>query len=295
MRCVNVILFTFFISLAIHPVASAEERTAEASQEADASLGAPAHEGHDHEAMEREPKLEAEVGVDERLGERVSLDVSFVDEQGRELRLGEAINKPTLVLPVFFSCTVTCPMMLANLAQAINDVPLTLGEDYGVLALSFDEEEGSELAQMAKGNYSRILKKELPLEEWKFLTGEKESVRTFTDSIGFRFKKTGEHMFIHPNVMIALAPDGTIIRYLYGPRFLPFDIGMALTEAAKGTPGLSIRKLLTYCFDYDTESRSYIVRSFRLFALGILAVLAIVFFFVIRKRQTDSLEETEKG
>ena len=81
-----------------------------------------------------------------------------------------------------------------------------------------------------------------------------------------------------------LAPDGTVIRYLYGPRFLPFDVGMALTEAAKGTPGLSIRKLLTYCFDYDPESKSYMVRSFRLLALGIVALLGILFFFIVRKK-----------
>jgi protein SCO1/2 len=116
------------------------------------------------------------------------------------------------------------------------------------------------------------------------LTSGEESIRSLTDALGFKFKRTGPHMFIHPNVLIALAPDGTIIRYLYGPRFLPFDIGMALTEAAKGTPGLSIRKLLTYCFDYDPESKSYVVRSFRFLALGIVVLLGILFFFVVRKK-----------
>jgi protein SCO1/2 len=174
--------------------------------------------------------------------------------------------------------------MLANLANAINDVPLELGRDYGVIAFSFDEDDGSDLARKAKGNFTKILNQGLPREEWRFLTSGAESIQSLTDAMGFKFKRTGEHMFIHPNVLIALAPDGKIIRYLYGPRFLPFDVGMALTEAAKGTPGLSIRKLLTYCFDYDQESRSYVVRSFRLLALGIVALLAVVFFFIVRKR-----------
>jgi len=55
-------------------------------------------------------------------------------------------------------------------------------------------------------------------------------------------------MFVHPNVMLVLSPAGKIIRYFYGVYFLPFDIGMALTEASKGTPQLSIRQVLTYCF-----------------------------------------------
>jgi protein SCO1/2 len=62
---------------------------------------------------------------------------------------------------------------------------------------------------------------------------------------------------------------------------------MALTEAARGTPGLSIRKLLTYCFDYDPESKSYMLRSFRLLALGILAALGIFFFLLVRKRPSQ--------
>ena len=220
----------------------------------------------------------------EHLGDQIPLEIVFVDEQGRELPIGEAITKPTLVLPIFFSCTVTCPIMLANLANAINDVPLELGPDYGVIAFSFDEEDGPDVARESKGNFTKILKEELPREEWRFLTGEEESIRSLTDALGFKFKRTGPQMFIHPNVMIALAPDGTIIRYLYGPRFLPFDIGMALTEAAKGTPGLSIRRLLTYCFDYDPESKTYMVRSFRLLALGIVALLGILFFFIVRKK-----------
>ena len=287
MRCMNVTLLALLLSLAVPTVASVDDRAADSSQHAGDPAGAMVHQGHDHEAMEKEAKRAPEVGVDERLGEKVSLDASFVDEEGRALRIGEAIDRPTLVLPIFYSCTVTCPLMLANLAQAINDVPLKLGKDYRVLALSFDEEEGPDLARLAKGNYAKLLDEGLPPEEWRFLTGGKEAVRSFTESIGFKFKRMGEHVFIHPNVMVALGPDGTIIRYLYGPRFLPFDIGMALTEAAKGTPSLSIRRLLTYCFDYDPESRSYVVRSFRFLALGIVALLALVFIFFIRKKPEE--------
>jgi protein SCO1/2 len=233
--------------------------------------------------MARESQLDHEIGVDERLGEKIPLDVPLLDERGRELRLGAVITKPTLLLPVYYSCPTVCPMMLANLAQAINKTPLELGKDYRVLAFSFDEEDEPELALHAKKNYTKILKKGLPAEEWIFLTGDKESIRSVTDGMGFRFKKTQQNLFVHPNVLLALAPDGTMIRYLYGPSFLPFDIGMALTEAAKGTPGLSVRKLLTYCFDYDAESRSYVFKSFRLLAVGILILLLAFFFFVLRK------------
>lgn len=288
MACTNLFLLGLLLLLPGHCPAMAGEADAGTGHGAGASADSPMHEAHDHEAMLAEADVEAAVGVEEHLGEKIPLDAVFLDERGREIRMGEAITRPTLLLPVFYSCTVTCSIMLANLAQAINQAPLELGEDYGVLAFSFDEEEGPELALAAKRNFASTLREDLPQEEWRFLTGDERNVLAVTEALGFRFKRTGQHMFIHPNVLIALAPDGTIIRYLYGPRFLPFDMGMALTEAAKGTPGLSIRRLLTYCFDYDPESRSYVVRSFRFLALGIIVLLGVFFLFLVRRRPSGS-------
>jgi len=283
MRAVSVIYSGLLVLAAGLCLASVDEMAGEPSQQSHRPSAAPVHEHHDHEAMQAAAMRQPEVGVDEHLGERIPLDLALVDEHGRQLRLGAALTKPTLLLPVYYSCPATCTMMLASLAQAINKTPLELGRDYRVLAFSFDEEEGPNLALRAKKNYTKILKEGFPPEEWIFLTGDERSIRSLTDSIGFRFKKTQEHLFVHPNVLLALAPDGTIIRYLYGPSFLPFDIGMALTEAAKGTPGLSVRKLLTYCFAYDAESRSYIFKSFRLLAVGIMILLLAFFLFVLRK------------
>jgi protein SCO1/2 len=283
MRAVNVVSFALLVLAAGLCLAGVAGPTGEPSRQPGGRGAAVVHEPHQHEGMERESQLDHEVGVDERLGEKVPLEVPLVDEQGRQLRLGAAIAKPTLLMPVYYSCPTTCTMMLANLARAINKTPLVLGRDYSVLAFSFDEQEGPEIALHAKKNYTKILNKGLPREEWSFLTGDRESIRSLTDGIGFKFKRMQEHLFIHPNVLLALAPDGTIIRYLYGPSFLPFDIGMALTEAEKGTPGLSVRKLLTYCFDYDADSRSYVFKSFRFLAVGILILLLAFFLLVLRK------------
>ncbi len=112
----NVLLFTILILLAAHGLASTEETTVEPSHESDRSSQAIDHQSHDRESMEMESTSDSEIGVDEHLGERIPLDIVFVDEQGRELPIGAAITKPTLVLPMFFSCTVTCPIMLANKA-----------------------------------------------------------------------------------------------------------------------------------------------------------------------------------
>jgi protein SCO1/2 len=83
--------------------------------------------------------------------------------------------------------------------------------------------------------------------------------------------------------MVVLAEDGKIIRYLYGPGFLPFDLGMALTEARKGEPGVSIkRRVLSFCFDYDPENKTYVFRMFRITGTVILVLLAGFLVFLLR-------------
>ncbi len=244
-------------------------------------------EAHSHHAVSAEDTHgaggEEPVGVEERLGEILNLDLTFRDEDDRELRLKDFIEKPTLILPVYFYCPQACSMMLASLASAINDVPLTPGKNYQVLAISFDEQETPELAREAKKNYLKLIEKDFPEDQWKFLTGDRKAIHGLLHGLGYRLKKTGPHMFVHPNVLVVLSPAGKVIRYLYGIYFLPFDIGMALTEASKGTPQLSIRRVLTYCFDYDSEKKTYVFKAFRIVAVTIILVLAVFLFFLLRK------------
>ncbi len=242
---------------------------------------------HEHETVrpgEADPGSESQrIGVDEKLGHIIPLNLTFNDENNQPVILKDFIRKPTLLLPIFYYCPQVCSIMLANLATALNDVTFIPGDDYRVLALSFNDEEGPEIARKAKTNYSKILDKDFPVAEWKFLTGRSEDILSLTNKIGFYFKKTGQHEFIHPNVLIVLASDGKIIRYVYGPRFLAFDIGMALAEAKKGTPGISIKRLLTYCFDYDPKGKKYVFRTFRILGIVILVLLSVFYFFFLRK------------
>jgi protein SCO1/2 len=265
----------------------------EAAEEADATPEDP-HAHHrmaaDAEAEEPAPPPEG-VGVEERIGEKVPLELVFRDSTGAEHRLGDLVDRPTLVLPVYYTCPSACMIMMGNLSQGIPRIPLEIGEEYNVLAVSFDDEDGVTEAHEAKVNYAKGLAEGPQREAWKFLTADVETVHALTDSIGYRFQKTGSRAYLHPNALVALAPDGTIIRYLYGPHFLPFDMGMALTEAEKGMPGVSIRKLMTYCFDYEPEQKGYVFKAFRIFAGVILLAIIGFVVFLVRKRPGDDRKE----
>ena len=227
----------------------------------------------------------AEAGVDEKLGMKAHVNAVFTDAKGSEINLADIVDRPTLLLPVYYHCPSACNIMLGSLSASVDKMPLTPGKEYNIIALSFDDEDTVEWAEKTKKNHLNSITKAFPEEGFRFLVGANENITMVMNGIGYKYKKTGQHMFVHPNAMVVLSKDGTIIRYLYGPSFLPFDIGMALAEAEKGTPGVSIRKLMTYCFDYDPKNKTYVFKAFRITAVSVLFLLFLYFFFVLRKRK----------
>ena len=126
-------------------------------------------------------------------------------------------------------------------------------------------------------NYLKIVGPDFPESEWRFLTGSGENIRAATDSVGFRFKKLEDQTFIHPAALMVLGGDGQIIRYVYGS-FLAGDIDLALINAAKNEPSLSVKRLMSFCFNYDPNQNNSVFQTVKiavliLFALGVGLVL----------------------
>lgn len=242
-------------------------------------------------ANDSEPEnLFTTVGLDEKLGEKIPLDLAFLDENGKSVTLGELVDRPVLLQLIFYHCPQACNMMMANLASILKSVTFTPGEDYRIVTVSFDHEDTPKIASDTKSNYMNIVSDDFPKNEWAYLTGKIPEIQALTSSVGFKFKRLEQHNFIHPNVLVVLGEDGRIIRYLYGVEYLPFDVSMAITEATRGTPAISIKKLLTYCFDYDPQGKKYVFKTFRVFGVVLMLVLVIFFFFLIRKnnRKTEN-------
>ena len=63
------------------------------------------------------------VGIEEKLGQTVPLDVVFNDEGGKQINLRQVINKPTILAPVYLGCPDVCSFLLYNLARALNQLP----------------------------------------------------------------------------------------------------------------------------------------------------------------------------
>jgi protein SCO1/2 len=222
----------------------------------------------------------AGAGIDEKLGELIAKDIVLIDEKGDSVRLGDVVDRPTIITLVYYNCPSVCRPLLnemsAMLAKLL-DLKMKPGEDYRVVTISFDEHDGPAGSARLKNEYMHQLPDGFPGDAWVFLTGDAVAIQQFTQSVGFAFKRVGED-FVHPATLVVLSPEGKITRYLYGAEYLPLDLKMAVYEASEGRVGPTIAKMLKFCFSYDPEGRQYVLNLTRI--VGTVMILSLVGFAV---------------
>ncbi len=268
-------LMMIFAVLVLLPVTGYSEESDHQHHES------PSHQHHQkHQSSTDEGDSERRVDLIEKLGTKIPLDLTFTDSDGSQIELEQLIDRPTIVVPVFYSCRNVCNMLLGGLAKTLPQVRLTPGEDYRVVTFSFDPQETPELAAHTKNTFLTATQMDFPPQAWHFLTGDQQSILRLTDTAGYYFYQEKDD-FIHPTAMFVVAADGTIARYLIGTTISPFDLTMALIEAGEGRIGKPIRKALQYCFSYDPENRRYVFNLMRVSGTVILLTLGGFFLFLI--------------
>ncbi len=227
-------------------------------------------------------QAQEELGVYEHLDDTISGNLTFTDELYNKVNLKQAIDKPTILALVYYECPGICSPLLNGLAEAMEKADIELGKDYQVFTVSFNDTEKPPLAMKKKSTYAKLLTHGDTDNGWHFFTGDSSNIYQLLNEVGFKVKKEGDE-FIHPGTLIVLSPNGKITRYLYGSTyFLPFDIKMAVAEAAQERSGPTINKMLNFCFSYDPEGKKYVFNVTKIsgsiilfFALAFLATLAL--------------------
>jgi protein SCO1/2 len=131
------------------------------------------------------------------LGKQVA-DVEFTDEQGRTHKLLDYIKgHPTALILGYYTCDSACPLIIKNAIEASKNI----SKDYKGIVLSFDKEDTLKDLQEFKKKLGIS-----PSSRWTF--GMKLS-----QSLGYRFfYSRQDRVFVHPNVVIFIDPEGKISR-----------------------------------------------------------------------------------
>jgi protein SCO1/2 len=224
------------------------------------------------------PTLLQDIGLDQKLNERLPLSLEFVDEAGRQVKLGDYFGKrPVILALVYYECPMLCTQVLNGLVSAIGVLNFSVGQEFDVVAVSFDPGETPELARGKKAAYVDRYKRPGSEAGWHFLTGTQHSITQLTRAVGFRYAYNADvDQYAHASGIMVATPEGTLSHYFYGIEYGPRDLRLALIEAADRKIGSPVDQLLLACFHYDPKSGKYSLAIMRFVqGAGLLTLAAM--------------------
>ncbi len=239
--------------------------------------------------------FQKEIGLTEKLGNKIPLDAVFYDSQGKKVTLGSIINKPTVIDFAYYKCTGICTPLMSEIADVMNRVDLQPGKDYNVVTISFNDDETPKDAFKKKQSMINLLRSGIPASAWWFLTGDSTNIKKVTEAAGFNFTQKEPDNFLHIGVLVFVSANGTICRYVEPGyttrgnfRILPVSFKMALIEASKGEVIPVIDRQLRYCFTDPPKNESFVIDAFDFSGILILLAVGALYFYVIRKPRKAS-------
>jgi protein SCO1/2 len=235
------------------------------------------------------PELLQEVGLDQKLNAQIPLNLTFKDESGRTVKLGDYFGKRPVILTLnYFECPMLCTEVLNGLTAALSTLNFSIGKDFDVVTVSFNPRDTPELASAKKANYVRRYRRDGAAEGWHFLTGNEPEISVLTRAVGFRYaynKAVGE--YAHASGVMVVTPEGRLSRYFYGIEYAPRDLKLALMESADHKIGSPVDQLLLACFHYDPASGKYSLAVMRVVRAGGVATLLVIGGAVVMLRRRE--------
>ena len=239
---------------------------------------------------QRPPMLQG-VGIEQRLDEPIPAGLSFRDETGKPVRLGDYFGKRPLILNlVYYQCPMLCGEVLSGLTSAMGLVNFNLGKDFDVITVSIDPRETPEMAAAKKATFLQRYHRAGAAQGWHFLTGDEPNIQALAKAAGWGYEfDAASGQYAHATAILVLTPEGKISRYLYGVEFPPKDLRLALVEASQSKIGGVVDQVLLYCYHYDPATGKYgavIVNIMRLAGVVTMLILGVFMFVMFRQPAT---------
>lgn len=250
------------------------------------------------------PREFQNVGIDEKLGAQIPLDVRLRDEQGNPVKLRAffAGDKPVVLQFVYHTCPTLCTFVQSGFSSSLNELGLSIGKDFRVLTVSIDPRDTPAIASEKKARWVGAYGRDRALTEanWRFLTGDATEISKLTNAVGFRYAfDAKDNQYAHSAALMVLTPTGQVARYLYGIEYPSKDLRFALAEATQGRLVPTLDHLMLYCYRYDPNSRSYVLVAWRLMRVCAAATvvllggfLALLWWRERKKRPSGSSKAT---
>jgi protein SCO1/2 len=228
------------------------------------------------------------VGIEQNLNQQIPPGLSFQDESGKTVRLGDYFGEKPLILSlVYYRCPMLCGEVLSGLESALRVLKFDVGKQFDVITVSFDPRDTPGIAAAKKAEYLNRYKRAGAGDGWHFLTGPQDSITALTKAAGFQYEydpKSGQ--FAHATAIMILTPGGKIAQYYYGVEYAPKDLRLGLIQASQNRIGTVVDQVLLYCYHYDPATGKYGAVISRILQLSGAATILImgVFLTVLFRR-----------
>jgi len=224
----------------------------------------------------------------QRLNEQLPLDLTFADEDGRQVQLRDYFSRRPVVLAfVYYECTMLCSQVLNGVTSALVALDETVGRDFEVVAVSFDPRDTPVAAAAKKKSYVDRYNRAGSDRGFHFLTGNEASIKALADAAGFKYAwDERTQQFAHASGFVVATPQGKLSRYFFGIEYAPRDLKFALIESSAGRVGNLVDQVLLYCYHYDPTTGSYSFVAMKAVQLGgAFTLLALAGFVVVALRR----------
>jgi len=240
-------------------------------------------------AASQKPGILKNVGIDQKIGQQLPLELMFRDETGRDVRLGEFFGKRPVVLALaYYECPMLCTQVLNGMTGALKTLSFDAGRDFDVVVVSIDPKDSFRLAANKKLTYVNHYGRPATAGGWHFLTGTDASIKPLADAIGFRYAYDANiKQYAHGAAIYVATPKGLVARYLMGIDFAPRDLRLALVEASNNQLGSVADQVLLLCYHYDPATGKYSAATLTAVRIGFIATVTgfLTFLFVSLRRE----------
>ena len=239
------------------------------------------------------------VGMRQNLNQPIPADLTFTDDLGRTVRLGDYFGKRPIILNlVYFTCPMLCGEVLSGLENSLRMMKFDVGKEFDVITVSFDPRDTPEAAAKKKSDFLRRYKRPGAEQGWHFLVGHQDAIDSLTRAAGFDYEYDPKtRQFAHTAAILILTPEGRVAQYYYGIEYPPKDLRLGLVEAGTGKIGNVVDALLLYCYHYDPEQGKYsatILRVLRLARVATMLFIGTLIFVMIRRGPSHDAPGAER-
>jgi protein SCO1/2 len=252
--------------------------------------------------------LTDQMGIEQRLGNQIPLDLPLRADTGAETTFREILKpgRALLIMPMFYNCQGICLIEQDQLVKTLVKMREPVGKDFDVVMFGINPTETSDLARAKKnqvlelyvlGRKNKNQSTSSAESGFHYLTASLDSIQKVTEALGFKFSynpSTGN--INHPAGIMTMTPDGKVSSYIYGKDYPTRVLERDLEAASRGEIGKRAEIVLLGCIRVDpaTGKRTIIVENV-LRVLCVATVVGLILSIVTMNRKNRANLPREGG